>query len=551
MKFWMMACMAAVTCFAVAEMPKVEDAIPPAVKALEAPVDVVFPNGIEMAVTASNDKAQAQVLQGLNHLHGGWEFQASRHFAAAMREDPECLLAHWGLVMCLLSPDPEAIPARNALVERLLELVDLNIGSELERGYAYALIKYMEEGPVGAMNAFIKVSDKFPNDIQSKVFGALFGRTGYDELGGPTPGQERSEKVLAELVEKFPEDPLPLNALLLIKAEAPDLTGSLEAARKLSQMSPSYAPYFHLLGHYEWRCGNHGNATAAFGRASSLFERWMTENKATVADCPEWANAECYRVVALCSKGDFDTAYAAAKLVANIPFPAERGTSNGARFLLWEAKTLPARLLMRRGLPADLEEALASLPKPADVGPTSAKSLAFWWIDGLRMFLDARRWLAEGKYEEARQTAAALNFHGDRMSRVQNTANLTGERSAWSRAFRSMEVIASELSGEISLAGPVAGRGAAFNWFRAAADRQQNATMLYPPALLMPMAAQLGEYYMGIHKTPEAIAAFNEALKAFPNDIQTLKSLEKAHRKDENAVEADKIAAQIKLLEEQ
>ncbi len=534
-----------------AEMPKLEDAIPPAIQALGAPTDVAFPNGIQMAITASSDKAQAEVLQGLNHLHGGWEFQASRHFAAAMREDPECLLAHWGLVMCLLSPDPAAIPARNALVDRLLELVDRNVGTELERGYVYALIKYMEEGPVGAMNAFIKVSDKFPNDIQSKVFGALFGRTGYDELGGPTPGQERSEKVLAELVKKYPEDPLPLNALLLIKAEAPDLTGSLEAARKLSQMSPSYAPYFHLLGHYEWRCGNHGNATAAFGRASSLFERWMMENKVTVADCPEWANAECYRVVALCSKGDFDTAYAAAKLVADIPFPADRGTSAGARFLLWEAKTLPARLLMRRSQPADLEQALASLPKPVDIGPTSSKSLAFWWIDGLRMFLDARRLLGEGKYEEARETAAALNFHGDRMAKVQNTASLTGERSAWSRAFRSMEVIASELSGEISLAGPVAGRGAAFNWFRAATDRQKHATMLYPPAVLMPMAAQLGEYYMGIHKTQEAIAAYKEALVTFPNDIQTLKALEKAYLKDKNTAEAGKIAAQIKILEEQ
>ena len=80
-------------------------------------------------------------------------------------------------------------------------------------------------------------------------------------------------------------------------------------------MSPDYSPYFHLLGHYEWRCGQHGKAASAFGRASSRFESWMKDNKAGVADCPEWVKAECYRIVALASKGDFATAYAAARQI--------------------------------------------------------------------------------------------------------------------------------------------------------------------------------------------------------------------------------------------
>ena len=64
--------------------PDVEDAIPDAVKALGEPAMVNFPNGIRMAVTAATEKAQAHVNQGMNHLHGGWEFEASRHFAAAV-----------------------------------------------------------------------------------------------------------------------------------------------------------------------------------------------------------------------------------------------------------------------------------------------------------------------------------------------------------------------------------------------------------------------------------------------------------------------------------
>ena len=76
------------------KLPSVEEAIPPRVAALNAPKPFDFPGGIVMAVSTPSEKAQKHVVNGLNHLHGGWEFEASRHFAAAMKEDPDCLLAH-------------------------------------------------------------------------------------------------------------------------------------------------------------------------------------------------------------------------------------------------------------------------------------------------------------------------------------------------------------------------------------------------------------------------------------------------------------------------
>ncbi|MEI7955946.1 MAG: hypothetical protein WCJ66_12315, partial [Verrucomicrobiota bacterium] len=106
------------------EAPPLEDAIPASVKALAAPTPREFPGGITLAVTAASDEAQAAVIQGLNHLHAGWEFEASRHFALAMRADPHCLLAHWGMAMSLLVPTPPTSKARHAAVERMLDLLD-------------------------------------------------------------------------------------------------------------------------------------------------------------------------------------------------------------------------------------------------------------------------------------------------------------------------------------------------------------------------------------------------------------------------------------------
>ena len=531
--------------------PDVEAAIPDSVKALDEPAITNFPGGIQMAVTAATEKAQAHVNQGLNHLHGGWEFEASRHFAAAMREDPDCLLAHWGMLMSLLSPSPETAPARNGATKRLLDLIGRGKGSELERGYAFGLVNYLQNGPSGAANTFRKVAEKFPNELQAGIFAALFSRGGYDELGTATPDQEAAEKSLLTLIAKHPHSPLPLNALLTIRADGPDLASSLDLARKLCQMSPNYGPYFHLLGHYEWRCGQHGEAAAAFGRASSYFEGWMKENKATVADCPEWVKAECYRIVALASKGDFDTAYAAARQIAATPIPEKRNASPGVRFLLWEAKTLPARILLHRGLRGNAAEALYSLPKPPDLKTTREKSLAYWWIDGLRFALEARCLLDAGKFGEAQQVVAAFTLHGEEMSKTQAEAAAIGERSAWTRAFRALEVLASDLRGRLALAGPQVGVGTAYNWFASAADRQQPAPMMFPPMILTPMAIRLGEYYLAVNQPKEAIEAYQRALAAFPNDMNALLGLKTSCEKADLTAEAAETDRKIQDLRAQ
>jgi len=532
------------------DISPLEDAIPPAVKALGNPTPREFPGGIAMAVTAATDEAQAAVNQGLNHLHAGWEFEASRHFAVAMRSDPDCLLAHWGMVMSLLVPTPATGKARNAAVERMLDLIDQGKGSDLERGYAYGLVKYMEEGPVSAASAFRKVADKFPNDLQAAVFAALFGRTGYDETGAATPNQQKAEDELAALGKAHPECPLPLNALLLIRAEAPDLTPWLDAARKLCQMAPDYAPYCHLLGHYEWRCGGHAAAVAAFAQASSLYAAWIESNKTTLADCPEWAKAECYRAVALASKGDFDAALTAAKRLAATPLPVARASSSGVRMMLWEAVTLPARLLMRRGHPGDAALALAALPKPKSLKPYHDECLAYWGIDGLRIALEVRRLLDEGKSDEARNAATALAFHGEQMAKAQDVANDGGERSAWSRSFHAMELLANEIRGLLSLAGPANLRGTAYNWFRSAADRQRPAALLYPPVVLLPMQARVGNYYLTVNEPASAIEAFNQALAAFPNDIEAMQGLQLAYEAAKKPDQAALVARKISKLRE-
>lgn len=522
----------------------VEAAIPSPVKALGEPAMMEFPGGVQMAVTAATEKAQAHVNQGLNHLHGGWEFEASRHFAAAMREDPECLLAHWGMLMSMLTPSPETDAARMVVTTRMLDLIDQGKGSELERSYAYGLIKHLEEGPARAANAFRWAAEKFPNDLQAGIFAALFSRGGYDEFGTATPDQQAAEQSLLTLIAKNPQSPLPLNALLTIRAEGPDLSDSVELARKLCQMAPNYPPYLHLLGHYEWRSGHHAEAIAAFNSAAKEFEHWIKENKASVADCPQWVNSESYRIIALTTKGDIELALPSARQLAATPFPKTRAFSPGARAVLWEAKTLPARILLYRGQRGDAAAALSSLPKPEETRDTRDKSLAYWWIDGLRLNVEARRLLDDGKLGEARDVVAAIAHHSEEMQKQQSTAAANGERSVLTRSLTALDILGRDLHGRIELANPKG--GTAYNWFAGAADLQRPALMMSPPVILTPMAVRLGEYYLATNRAKEAIEPYERALAAFPNDMGALLGLKAAYEKsdlpDEAAATEKKIA---------
>ena len=513
----------------VKQVENLQQAIPEAIKALVVPRIMDFPGGITMAVGTPEEVSQKHVLQGLNHLHGGWEFEASRHFAVAMRKDPDCLMAHWGMAMAMLDAGPETAPARKAVIERLVALLDAGKGTELERGYAYGLLKYLTEGADGAANSFRKVAERYPNELQAAIFAALFSRGGYDFTGEATPDQQQAEKKLLALIEKHPDSPIPINALLTIRAEAPELKNSLPLARKLTKLWPAYPPAFHTLGHYEWRSGNHARAAAAFGRAVILYQNWMRQNALSVADCPEWPKAESYRVVALLSMGDYETAHAAAKQVAAIPLPAGRLASPGARMLLWEAKTLPARILIDRGLKDSFVEAGKSLPTIDEVKPSIRHSNAYLWIDGLRLALKIQELIDEKEFGKARAVASSLALHIEKFEAAERNAASLGERSQWLRASRALNVLLNDIRGRIAAEGPPDLRPTAFNWYSSAVDYQSHASMLYPPMLLTPMSARLGDFFLAQEEPEKALEHYENALRVIPRDIHSLQGLRKAY----------------------
>lgn len=493
-------------------------AVPAPVAALEAPSLTPFCRMSPMAVAAATDEVQAHVNLGMHHLHGGWEFEAVRHFAAALKGDPDCLLAHWGMAMALMPNHPEQDVARQAALARMRALADAEAGTALERAYVEALEAMLDGGAATASAAFAAVADRYPNDLHASVFAAMFGRGGYNELGEPVPAQAAAERRLEGLIAKHPDSVVPLHAWLMIRAEAPDVSGSLAKVADLKRLAPEHAPFRHLAGHYLWRAGRHAEAAEAFAAAERLYRARMEVSRMGDEDAPERLRAEVYRLVAEYSQGPADAAFALAVTLSAMPIPQERLVSPGTRFLLWEVKTLPARMYLAGGLDARAAEAAASLPAPADLKRTVEASLAYWWIDGLRFAVEVRKRIGKGELDAARAELDKLGIHQELMQQRRRQALEEGEISEWLRAMRGLELISKDLRGQLAMAGPPEGRGSAFNWFSSAADLQRPASLLLPPVLPVPMAARLAGHHLAVGEHADAIVACKRALAAFPND---------------------------------
>jgi len=505
-----------------ASVPPVAEVISEVVREMGAPAAPPVPRGVGMLVSTSSEAAQTSVRHGLTCLHAGWDFEAYRHFCAALQEDESCLMAHWGAAISLLQGDASEADEREAALLRMLALVDRGVGTDLERRYAFALSELVAEGIDAASIAFANLAERYPKDPQARMLNALFGRAGYDEFGDARPDQERAERTMRELVAEHPDSPWLLYALLAIRAESPELEGDLEGARRLVTMAPDFPPYQHLRGHYEWRSGHHDLARTAFALAAEGYSAWMKSAGTDELRCPGWTKAESYRAVALASQGQYETALAVAEGIAKIEVPPERARGAGGRALLWEGATLGARLLMRRAGEGDLKRALATLPPPERARLYTENSLVVWAWQSYAAVLAARISLEQGRVKDAWRVSADLTRIGEAFVETGALAVERGERSEWLRMFRALEVMASELRGLIAMAGEAGDRGSALNWYRAASDRQALASLMMPPMVLLPMEVRLGQYFAADEEWERALEELEAAGKLWPNDCEVL-----------------------------
>ena len=541
-----------------------EKVIHPVIARLPAPEFVDEIVTIPMAISSSSSLASRHVQQGLAFIQAAWDFEAYRHFCAALQLDPDCLMAYWGIGLALAAPNNEFSKQRQIAVMRMIELVDatrevngkeLPIASKMEQDYALALAELFSLR--GKSNeAFRSLSKRYPNNLQARCLAIYLARDGFDDFG-PRPRQAVAMSEMETLVGENPDNVGVLGFWAMLHGEAPEATTKLReqilpVARKIARNAPDFPPYQHLLGHFEWRCGNHLLAEKALMQASQLYERHMKKHGLSVHECDGWVRSQLYLATAMHSRGKFEEALSIAERLSGIEVDPGRLGSRGASLLIWEAKTLAARLYLARGRKSDFGEAIGTLPGKEDafLAKVKERTLSVFYLECLMQYLECRKALQEGDVESAHKERVALSAILERMEGLKPQAFKSASISEYLRAVGGVKVYVAEARGLVSFARASndTQKQIARSWFKSAVEKQQRPTLLMPPVVVSPMEVRLGEFYQETKQYDKAVESYQAAIRRRPNDLASLQGYRNALMKigrEEEALEVEKIISAV------
>jgi len=228
-----------------------------------------------LEITTTSPEAQRWFNHGLNHLHGFWEFEAYRSFLEALKHDPNCAMAYWGICMSLPGKDNEALPERTAALQIALSLSE-NI-SKQEKLYIEMVKQLASSGTNSAIDVLQKITRTYPEDFNAMAWHGFWLRDGYWEDGSPKTGTEQGLSILREALKKKP-DHTALNHYLIHLLEAgPDFEKARSSAKSLADTAPNSGHLVHMPGHIYYLAGEYEKACQAFLACRALETTYLKE----------------------------------------------------------------------------------------------------------------------------------------------------------------------------------------------------------------------------------------------------------------------------------
>ena len=506
------------------------------------------------AVSATSKEVQKHVSQGMALIHAGWDFEAYRHFVEAVKEDPECLMAYWGIALSLAHPNSEVLEYRLAAVNRMLDLVAEGKGTESERGQSEALAFVFSDQPERAPEIFEAVAEDYPSNLQLQLMAAFLKRDGYDSLLGPGPGQRAAMEGVEDILMRNTKSQMALSFWVALQAEHPDATGALRKrvlprVRLLAEFSPDFAPYCELLGHFEKRAGNLLLAKKELEKAIVLYEKYLTDNELTYCDCPNLIRAQLSLASVLKALGDFEGALAIATKLSQLPIKMERLYSPGTTLVLWEGKTLGARLCLARAQKTDFKVGLESLPEMEEGKKLALETPSVMAWEAWRHALTARNAIASQTLDAVPRYLDALAASDGLLEQVKSVVSRGSSRQSWERTRNALKV-EWMLAKAAYIEAQAPGKGSSLSdfWYQSAIDEREPPQGIFPRLSLSLPPVLKAEHVALRGDNEEALANFKIAMRDYANDVSVLESYAKWLRKKGDVKTADAIVKHIGVV---
>lgn len=493
-------------------------------KAARLPIQPVqappLPPGVEMmAIGSSSPAVQPLVLEGMTHLLTFGDMKAYRKFSAALRLDPDCLMAHWGVCMSLMAAGPEFQKERVHSLKSMKELALRPDCPEHERAYADALAVLLMDGPEEARNAWKTMCETWRRDPYAPLFYSMLLRDGFDAGGNPGEGQKEAVRVVEAVLKEHPGSQAALFMRALMDEVAPVIPPeTVETARRAVAANPRTASAHHLLGHCLFRTGDYPGASAAFKQSETLCLDWEKSEKVPRALNDAYFRSAIYRAVAEFCAGRYKEADRIAAEAAAVPLDKEYPLAPGTLLQIWEARNLPVRLMLARpSLPAQ-EYVLKASPGPL---PDGFPDLS----NGMMAVIN--QYMAAG-YAARQEKRADVSARFDKLSGIvrllmegAGTARRQMSLSYWVRSLQLGNAYAMEVRAMMF-------PESANIWLSNAIRDQRFSSLLLPPVLPYPEEWILARAFLKAGKYKDCLEMCGQGLKRFPNHAGVLETMKKA-----------------------
>src|SRR6266849_4000096 len=215
--------------------------------------------------TSCKPDAQQHFDQAMLYQHSFWYRASQKSFEDALKADPECAIAYWGIALSLLYNPHVAPPVKN-LAEGAAALEKgkaVTAKTQRERDYIDALsAMYADYGKVdhrtrvlAYLKAMEQLAQRYPDDDEAQIYYALALNVAASPSDKTLSNQLKGTQILEPIWARQPEHPGVAHYLIHLYDTPALADRGIEAARRYSKIAPAAAHAQHMPSHIFTRVG--------------------------------------------------------------------------------------------------------------------------------------------------------------------------------------------------------------------------------------------------------------------------------------------------------
>ena len=215
--------------------------------------------------TSCTPEAAAAFDRAMLFQHSFWYRASQRSFEVALKADPGCAIAYWGIALSLLW-NPHAAPPLKNLADGAAAIAkgkEVGARTERERDYIAALsAMYADYDKVdhrtrvlNYLKAMEQLAAKYPDDDEAQIHYALALNVGASPSDKTYANQLRGAAILEKIWDRQPDHPGIAHYLIHLYDTPALAEKGLMAARRYAKVAPDAPHALHMPSHIFTRVG--------------------------------------------------------------------------------------------------------------------------------------------------------------------------------------------------------------------------------------------------------------------------------------------------------